>query len=317
MKKKELGIGHWALVRTMKSDVTTRSLLTTTLVGACALGTVSAVVGCRGDRTEQPPHQFFPDLDDAPKWNPQTHSEFFADGRSMRQPPAHAVAFGRHAFVPPGGEVWGASFMQQRADLLKDNPVYYTGREGDAWVVKAPIAFTQADILRGQERFGIFCSVCHGLEGDGQGMVGKNWGTPIPSYHEPKYQRPDMTVTPGHEGHAHPEGEQYKDGYIFNTARNGVPGGAVESPDWVNTKMPGYAHALSVDDTWRIVAYIRVLQQSRRGSIGDVPADQRDGVLQKMKEADDAAAKAAAEAAAAAAAAGAAAPTPAPTGESK
>ena len=34
--------------------------------------------GCRGDRSDKPPRQFFPDLDDSPKFKPQTKSEFFA-----------------------------------------------------------------------------------------------------------------------------------------------------------------------------------------------------------------------------------------------
>ncbi len=260
------------------------------LVLACGAG----LMGCRGDRSDQPPHQFFPDLDDAPKWNPQTHSEFFADGRTLRHPPEHAVAFGRQDFVPPADEAWAGAFVQQRADLLKEDSAYYTGKQDGKWIAKAPIAFTQADILRGQERFGIYCSVCHGLEGDGQGMVGKQWATPVPSYHEPKFF--DAAV------------EQSTDGYLFFTARNGRPNITATGEDWVNTKMPGYAHALSYDDTWRIVAYIRVLQQSKRGSINDVPGDKRPDVLKQMQDAD---AKAAA-AAAAAAAATPAAPVPAP-----
>jgi mono/diheme cytochrome c family protein len=248
---------------------------------ACAVALAAGLSACRGDRTQEPPRQFFPDLDDAPKWNPQTHSEFFADGRTMRQPPAHAVAFGRQAIVP--GEEWGGEFAQQRADLLKENPGYYSGKEGDKYLEKAPIAFTEADLLRGKERFGIYCAVCHGHEGDGQGMVGKQWATPVPAFHDPKYT--DVKQVQG------------LDGYLFHTARNGVPAGTAENPDWANVKMPGYRHALSVEDTWRVVAYIRALQHSRAGTIDNVPEGHRDAVREQMKSAD-AAAKAAADAAA-------------------
>ncbi|MFO0832047.1 MAG: cytochrome c [Phycisphaerales bacterium] len=257
----------------------------TGVILACGVALAAGLTACRGDRTPEPPHQFFPDLDDAPKWNPQTHSEFFSDGRTMRQPPEHAVAFGRQAFVPEGRD-WAGEFAQQRADLLRENPGYYTGKDGDKYLEKAPVAFTEADLLRGQERFNIYCGVCHGLEGDGQGMVGRQWAKPVPSFHDPKYT--DKTVVQG------------LDGYIFFTARNGVPSGTAEAPDYVKSNMPGYKHALSVEDTWRVVAYIRALQQSRGNSINDVPADKRDKVTEQIKE-EDARAKAAADAAKAAA----------------
>jgi mono/diheme cytochrome c family protein len=253
----------------MKKTTSIRCAWLAACAGSVLLG------GCRGDRTDAPPHQFFPDLDDAPKWNPQTHSEFFADGRTMRVPPTHTVAFGRQGFVTE--QSWGAEFMKQRADLLKENPLLYTGKEGDAWVVKAPIAFTMDDIKRGQERYGISCAPCHGFEGDGKGMVGRQWSYAVPSFHDDKYF--DVTQPQG------------RDGYVFHTIRNGVAGGAPENPDWVNTKMPGYAHALSIDDSWRIVAYVRSLQESKRGSINDVPETQREKV---RKEMDEAAKKAAA-----------------------
>jgi mono/diheme cytochrome c family protein len=210
--------------------------------------------GCRGDREDRPPRQFFPDLDDAPKWEPQGTSEFFADGRMMRVPPAGTVAFGRQQFV--SAEPWAAPFSQQRADLLKEDTVYYSGKGADGkYVLKAPIAFTVDDLRRGQERFNISCAVCHGYEGDGKGMVGTRWSYPLPNFHDAKYTDPKQ--------------DQGLDGYLFHTGRNGVVG-----PDGAQ-KMPGYAHAMSVDDSWRVVAYIRALQQSRSGSMSDVPEAER------------------------------------------
>lgn len=255
----------------------THTLQLMALAGCVAAG----LAGCRGDRTPQPPHQFFPDLDDAPKWNPQTHSEFFADGRTMRQPPEHTVAFGRQPFTPEKHD-WAAAWVQQRADLLKENPGFYTGKDGDKYLEKAPVAFTEADLLRGQERFNIYCGACHGLEGDGQGMVGKQWSKPVPSFHDPKYTDPKQV--------------QGLDGYLFHTARNGVPSGDPANPDYVKSLMPGYKHALTVEDTWRIVAYIRALQQSRTNTLNDVPDTQRDKVRGESTKAD-AEAKAAADAA--------------------
>lgn len=235
----------------------------TTLLLALVAGAVM-LAGCRGEREDSPPRQFFPDMDDAPKWNPQTHSEFFVDGRTMRVPPAGTVPFGRQSFVSDAD--WAASFNQQRADLLKADPIYYTGKNADGtFVAKAPIAFTAEDLKRGQERFNITCAVCHNYNGDGRGMVGAQWSYALPNFH-------DATGK-----YTNPAADQGRDGYLFQVIRKGVPGGSPENPDYVNTKMPSYAHALSVDDTWRIVAYIRALQASR-GTIDMVPEAQRDKV---------------------------------------
>ncbi|HZW07030.1 MAG TPA: hypothetical protein VFF65_07890, partial [Phycisphaerales bacterium] len=64
----------------MVTNKTTRLVLT---AGALALAAAS---GCRGDRSDSRPRQFFPDMDDSPKFKPQTATPFFADGRAMRQP---------------------------------------------------------------------------------------------------------------------------------------------------------------------------------------------------------------------------------------
>jgi mono/diheme cytochrome c family protein len=127
-------------------------------------------------------------------------------------------------------------------------------------VAKVPVPVTPALLERGQERFGIYCAVCHGLAGDGQGMVGVRWAAPVPSFHDPKYRDP-----------AEPDGRGM-DGFFFNAARNGVV-----RPDGVET-MPGYAHALGEREVWAIVAYIRALQETRLGRPEDVPAERRDAL---------------------------------------
>src|ERR1051326_5782606 len=58
------------------------------LLALAALGALAAIslstAGCRDERSDEPPHQFLPDMDDSPKFKPQTETEFFADGRAMR-----------------------------------------------------------------------------------------------------------------------------------------------------------------------------------------------------------------------------------------
>ena len=242
------------------------------MLACAALG----ITACHGDREEKPPHQFLPDMDDSPKWKPQSQSEFFADGRTMRQPVEGTVAYARWStdFETYGKADWAAPFVVERNDLLKDDEAFYKGvDESGRYVKKIPAVVDAALIARGQERFGIYCAVCHGLAGDGQGMVAARWSVAVPSFHDPKYSNP---TEPDQKG---------ADGFLFYTAMNGVPGpeGNVMPTDDDATvmrkmaarKMPGYAHALSERDVWAVVSYIRVLQESQKGSLADMPADVR------------------------------------------
>jgi mono/diheme cytochrome c family protein len=242
------------------------------------------LVGCRGDRDDKPPHQFFPDMDDSPKWKPQVKTEFFEDGRSMRPEVAGTVAFARWGYSTrdflEGGHTDFFETIFERANLVKEDDALYRGFTGVTpegkfkYVSKIPIAVDAALLKRGQERFNIYCAVCHGYQGRGEGMVGQRWtGLSVANLHDPKYTAPQE-----------PDGKN-TDGFLFFTAMNGVPGpdGAVLPTDdeatkahkLAGNKMPPYRHALSERDAWAIVAYVRALQLSGEGSVQDVPADQR------------------------------------------
>lgn len=220
---------------------TTRVCVLTAAVGCAGLA------GCRGDRSESPPRQFFPDMDDSPKWKPQAESEFYVDGRTMRQPPAGSVAFGIADFDPVDfeGDAWASPWLDARAGLLKADERVYAGKdESGAWVDTIPVEVTREMVSHGQERFNIYCSVCHGYFGDGKGQVGMKWSIPVANFHDAKYK--DRSLETG------------KDGYIFYTALNGKGEGDSQT-------MPGYAHAIDEMDAWSIVAYIRALQTARSG----------------------------------------------------
>jgi mono/diheme cytochrome c family protein len=232
------------------------------LAAAALAGGVMVMGGCRGERSNSPPRQFFPDMDDQPKWKPQSGSDFFADGRTMRQPVKGSVPFGAYEFV--SDKEWAQPFMLKRETYLKEDAAKYqgTGADGD-YLPVMPVQVTSAMLQRGQERFNIYCSACHGYTGDGKGMVGRGWSYPLPNFHDDKYKnRAEKTA---------------KDGYIFHVARYGVIG-----PDG-SQKMPGYAHALSESDAWAVVGYIRVLQESQAGvPLNEVPEAQRQMLQQRM-----------------------------------
>lgn len=112
--------------------------------------------GCvRGCTSSRSPIHLNPNMDDQPRATALQASDFFYDGKTMRQPIPGTVA--REDAVEPGA--------------------FETGREnGDgAFATAVPAAagehFGQPLALRGAERYGIYCAPCHGGEGDGEGML--------------------------------------------------------------------------------------------------------------------------------------------------
>ena len=169
-----------------------------------------ALAGCRQD------------MHDAPRYEPYEKSDFFADGRSARPRVAGTVA---------------------RGHLREDTPAA-TGRQGGALVASAPVPVTMDLLRRGQERYGIFCSPCHGLTGAGDGMVVRRGFRRPTSLHDPRLR-------------AQP------DGYFFDAITNGFG------------VMPDYAAQVGVPDRWAVVAYLRALQLSQNATLADVPPDRR------------------------------------------
>jgi mono/diheme cytochrome c family protein len=121
--------------------------------------------------------------------------------------------------------------------VARDDP------ERDQATTKRP-ALTAALLERGSERFAIFCSPCHGVGGDGNGIIVQR-GMPRPtSYHDDRLRTAD-------------------DQHFFDVITNGY--GAMYS----------YASRVPPRDRWAIVAYVRALQLSRHATIDDVPQQQR------------------------------------------
>jgi hypothetical protein len=170
-----------------------------------------AAIGCRSDMQNQP------------KYIPLRPSSFFSDGRSERPLIAGTVARGH-----------------LDDDALLDSGKGPDGKFSDDF----PFPVTRDVVLRGQDRFNIYCTPCHDRNGDGLGMVVRRGFRHPPSYHIDRLR-------------------QVPNGYIFDVITNGF--GA----------MPTYSSQLQPADRWAIVSYIRALQMSQMGSINDVPADAR------------------------------------------
>jgi mono/diheme cytochrome c family protein len=161
-----------------------------------------------------------------PKYRPLAPSNSFSDGRSERPLVEGTVA----------------------RNALEDDALIVP-KESNAF----PLPVTEALLERGQERYGIFCSPCHGLQGDGNGMVVTRGMKHPPSYHEERLR----TVT---------------NSYIFDVITNGF--GA----------MMNYSAQIAPRDRWAIVAYVRALQLSRNAKVAELPADVREKLLHPPAE---------------------------------
>jgi mono/diheme cytochrome c family protein len=163
------------------------------------------------------------DMHDQPKYVPLRESTFFGDSRSARPLVEGTVARGH----------------------LRDDALMYTGRAGKADATVFPFPIDARVMARGQERFDIFCSPCHGRTGQGDGMVVLRGYRRPPSYHQDRLREAPV-------------------GHFFDVITNGF--GA----------MPDYASQIAAADRWAIVAYIRALQLSEHATLADVPAAERD-----------------------------------------
>jgi mono/diheme cytochrome c family protein len=162
------------------------------------------------------------DMHDAPRYEPLEASTFFADGRASRTLVANTV---------PRGQ-------------LKEDRHLYEGIVDGKPAETFPMPITAAVMARGQERYNVFCSPCHGRTGEGNGMIVQRGFRKPPSYHEDRLRNAPV-------------------GYFFDVMTHGF--GAMQD----------YSAQLPVADRWAIAAYIRALQFSQRASVDEVPADRR------------------------------------------
>ncbi len=188
-------------------------------VVACLL---IAIVGCnRGRPSEQPPVHLISNMDEQPKYKAQEAGEFFADGMAMRHPPEGTIA---------------------RGQLYQDAAYFYGKDSQGKPLKKSPIPTTMELLKRGQNRYDIFCSPCHGRIGDGQGMVSKRGMLPPPSFHDERLR-------------------VVEDGHIFDVISHG------------KGNMAPYRSQLRIEDRWAIVDYLRALQFSHNASLDDIPPE--------------------------------------------
>jgi hypothetical protein len=162
------------------------------------------------------------DMQDQPRFKPLAESDFYSDLRSARPPVEGTVARGQ----------------------LHEDAYFYTGKLGNNPGDYMPFPVTEDVLVRGRERFNVYCAPCHSRLGDGNGMIVQRGLRPPPSYHTERLRKAPL-------------------GYFFDVMTNGF--GAMQD----------YASQIPPRDRWAIVAYIRALQLSQDAAMSDVPSGQK------------------------------------------
>ena len=178
------------------------------------------VLGVRGMESTRPPLVLFEDMADQPKYKAQSPSAFFADNRAQRQPPANTVA-------------WGRDPLRADEALLTTDDAFFD-------LTQLPVPIDRPLLLRGRQTYNIYCAVCHGATGAGNGITTQYGMINPPSYHSDRLRN----MPPGQ---------------IFKTITLG------------KGMMGPYADKVARQDRWPVIAYVRALQRAQHASIEDVP----------------------------------------------
>jgi mono/diheme cytochrome c family protein len=212
-----------------------RHFLSIILVLLALSAALFAIAGLRGRISRKPPIEVFADMNRQPKLRPQRPDAFFPNGVTSQLPPPGTVAR-TEPIETAAGPVYA----------FEDSPVNTGKIPGTTnFVENLPVPVTPELLARGQDRFNIYCTPCHGGLGDGNGITKKIGDMPaVANLHDPRIVG-------------------LADGDIFNTITHGK-----------NT-MGAYGPLVPTGDRWAIVAYVRALQLSWLGSSNDLSADQQ------------------------------------------
>lgn len=220
-------VRSFAFVRRLSNAQSPRAVFVLLLTAHCLLLTAA----CRSD------------MQDQPKMKPYRSSTFFRDGQSSRQLVEGTVPRGflkldtefftgkktGQANAKSGGTT-GQTPGPQPTSAAGTPPQGAAAYPDDVEVF--PIPVTKETVHRGKERYEIFCTACHGLTGNGDGMIVRRGFRRAASFNDDRLRQAPV-------------------GHFFDAITNG----------W--GAMPSYAPQIPAQDRWAIVAYIRALQLSQ------------------------------------------------------
>ncbi len=277
------------------------AFITIAVLAALSIVPLLIVAKMRVTNSSSPRYHIFPDMDFSPAKDMQQNTTLFADGRAMRPDVPGTVARGEMAgdlnfltgididslalldapraehlvrtLQQPGQDDDSAAAEQAASEQpASGDQQPDEGQEAAApppsvmdttpWLEENPLEVDEALIQRGRDYFGIYCSVCHGMNGSGNGLVNRRANKILAATWIPPSKL--------HEANLH--ADKYPDGKLFNTISKGI------------RKMPGYASQIRPHDRWAIVAYVRALQLSQNATIDLVPASRRDEITKQQAE---------------------------------
>lgn len=162
------------------------------------------------------------DMYNQPKAKPYSETEFFADGTTARPLPAHTVRY------------LGAT----------ENEAFATGLTNGVLVAQLPIPLTPGLLERGRQRYEIYCALCHGTTGEGNGEIVRRGFPAPPTYHSERLRNAPI-------------------GHFYDVITNGYG------------VMFAYAARIEPNDRWAIAAYLRALQLSQHAAVDELPPEEQ------------------------------------------
>jgi mono/diheme cytochrome c family protein len=196
-----------------------------------SIAAVVGLLGFRGTHFRKTSLFIFPDMEWQLKYRPQKPNGFFANGRTSQLPVPGTIPRST-PIQTAAGAVYPYEDASVNTGLIPGTTNY---------VEINPLSITAALLTRGQQRFTINCSPCHGQLADGNGITKKIGAMAVvANLHDARIVK--MT-----------------DGEIFYVITNG------------RNLMGAYGPNVTVEDRWAVVAYLRALQFSQLGTIDDVP----------------------------------------------
>ena len=217
-----------------------RWMIFTGILAACALAIPPVVIArVRATPDENRAVHIFFDMDFQPKFKTQAENPLFADGRAQRYAVEGTVA---------------------RGETMLDSHLY-EGAVNGKWAETLPegMSMTPEFLARGQQRYNIYCSVCHGYAGWGDGTVNKRAMELMSNSEGPVQGTSWVQAKSLHD----PVVREHQLGMLYNIATNGI------------RNMAGYGAQIDLEDRWAIAAYVQALQLSQDASLQDVPPELR------------------------------------------
>ena len=234
-------------VRSQKGGARRRAFFCLLTSVFCLLST-----GCRMDMQDQPRYEYYEPGD----------KKFFPDGASSRPTvegtvPRQAGPYRDREDYLYTGKAAGDGMQANAGAAVRANvPVGVAGATATTAMTTAtggpdvfPFPVDKAALERGRDRYQIFCSACHGMAGEGDGMITRRGFQKPPSFYDDRLQE---GTTPA--------------SHFFDVITNG----------W--GAMPDYATSVAPEDRWKIIAYLRALQLTRKLKLEELSPDEQNRV---------------------------------------